>query len=189
MTGIRSIILRLTGIVFFMMVLSLSLMMIGRTVESFAFFITSDELGWGLFYVFTSFIFATFFLLSLFSTGTAAIFAGSGGYMQSVWNCGVYSLVCVSLFTGLQFITGVTDGDIQIVLASEIAVFALLLYNLIVFLCLRVEKEFLWKNIIPKDANTKLCIKVYGLMILVVEIGCFLYAHKIIDADGAVPKV
>lgn len=182
MTGLKALILRITGIVFFMLTLSVSLIMIGRTVESFAFFVTSEDLGWGLFYVFTSFIFATFFLFSLFSTGTSAIFAGSGGYVQSVWNCGIYSLVCVSLFTGLQFITGVTEGDVQIVTASEISIFILLLYNLIIFLCFRTEKDFMWKNIIPRDSNTKLCIKVYGLMILIIETGCFLYAHKFIDA-------
>ena len=197
MTGLKALILRITGIVFFMLTLSVSLIMIGRTVESFAFFVTSEDLGWGLFYVFTSFIFVTFFLFSLFSTGTSAIFAGSGGYVQSVWNCGIYSLVCVSLFTGLQFITGVTEGDVQIVTASEISIFILfysnginwfccifilLLYNLIIFLCFRTEKDFMWKNIIPRDSNTKLCIKVYGLMILIIETGCFLYAHKLIDA-------
>ena len=78
MTGFKALILRITGIVFFMLTLSVSLIMIGRTVESFAFFVTSEDLGWGLFYVFTSFIFVTFFLFSLFSTGTSAIFAGSG---------------------------------------------------------------------------------------------------------------
>ena len=61
MTGLKALILRITGIVFFMLTLSVSLIMIGRTVESFAFFVTSEDLGWGLFYVFTSFIFVTFF--------------------------------------------------------------------------------------------------------------------------------
>ena len=78
MTGLKAWLLRITGIVFFRLTLSVALIRIGRTVESFAFFVTSEDLGWGLFYVVTSFIFVTFFLFSLFSTGTSAIFAGSG---------------------------------------------------------------------------------------------------------------
>ena len=47
MTGLKALILRITGIVFFMLTLSVSLIMIGRMVESFAFFVTSEDLGWG----------------------------------------------------------------------------------------------------------------------------------------------
>lgn len=164
-----------------MLTLSASLLAVSRTVESFVFFISSPDLGWGLFYVFTAFLFASFFFFALFSAGTAAIFGGNGGYIQSVWNCGIYALVLISAFTGLQFMTGVTEDDAIIMTASEAAVFLLILYNAILYLALKKGNDFYWKNILPKDTNTKLCIKVYGLMILVLEVGSFLYANKMME--------
>ena len=62
-----NIVVRVTGIVLFMLVLSAFLETIGRSVESFAFFISSSQLGWGLYYIFTSVLFSTFFFFALFS--------------------------------------------------------------------------------------------------------------------------
>ncbi len=176
-----SVPLRIGGIIFFMAALSVFLEMISRTIASWVFFISSPGLGWGLFYVLTAFLFASFFFLALFSCGTAALFAGTGGYTQSVWNCGVYALFCVSLFATLLLVTGITEDDVAIFYMSVISIVALLAYNALVFVCLRKDGSFYWKNLVPADANTRLCLKVYALMIVVLEVACFLYANKLLD--------
>lgn len=181
MVAYKSVLLRIAGIVFFMLSLSVSLPVLARTAESYAFLISEPQTGWGLFYVFTSFLLLTFFFMSLFSCGTAAIFAGSGGYTQSVWNCGINALVCVSLFVMLQTFTGITEDDLFIMNLSEVSIFLLILYNVVVFFTLKGEKDFYWKNLFFQDNASKLCLKVYVIMIFVSEIACFLYAHKIIE--------
>lgn len=173
--------LRISGIVFFMLTLAAAIPVIARNIDSFAFFVASPDLGWGLFYVFTGFLLCTFLLFALFSTGTAAIFAGGQGYTQSVWNCGIYSLVSVALFTTILILTGVTDEEQEILLVCEIALLAVILYDAVVFFCLRKEESFYWKNLIPGDPNTKLCLKVYALMAAVIEIASFLISHKFVD--------
>lgn len=173
--------LRIFGIIFFMFALTVAILVLARNLDSFAFFVASPDLGWGLFYVFTGFLLCSFFLFALFSTGTAAIFAGGQGYTQSVWNCGIYSLFCVAFFTTLLLLTGVTEDEQEILLVCEIALMALILYNAIVFFCLRKEETFYWKNLLPTDANTKLCLKVYALMIAIIEIASFLISHKFVE--------
>lgn len=164
-----------------MLTLAAAIPVIARNIDSFAFFVASPDLGWGLFYVFTGFLLCTFLLFALFSTGTAAIFAGGQGYTQSVWNCGIYSLVSVALFTTILILTGVTDEEQEILLVCEIALLAVILYDAIIFFCLRKEESFYWKNLIPGDPNTKLCLKVYALMAAVIEIASFLISHKFVD--------
>jgi len=164
-----------------MFALAAAIPVLARNIDSFAFFVASPDLGWGLFYVFTGFLLCTFFLFALFSTGTAAIFAGGQGYTQSVWNCGIYSLVSVALFTSLLLFTGITEDEQEILLVCEIALMALILYNAIIFLCLRKEENFYWKNLLPTDASTKLCLKVYALMIAIIEIASFLISHKFVE--------
>ena len=181
MAGYKPILLRITGIVFFMLSLSMSLPVLARTAESFAFLIAEPQLCWGIFYVFSAFLLLSFFFMALFSCGTAAIFAGSGGFTQSVWNCGITSLVCVSLFLMLQIITGITEADSYIVSLCEISMLLLLVYDAIVFFSLKGEKDFYWKNILFQDSNSKLCLKVYLIMIVVSETACFLYAHRLIE--------
>lgn len=173
--------LRISGIVFFMLTLAAAIPVIARNIDSFAFFVASPDLGWGLFYVFTGFLLCTFLLFALFSTGTAAIFAGGQGYTQSVWNCGIYSLVSVALFTTILILTGVMDEEQEILLVCEIALLAVILYDAVVFFCLRKEESFYWKNLLPGDPNTKLCLKVYALMAAVIEIASFLISHKFVD--------
>lgn len=173
--------LRISGIVFFMFTLAAAIPVLARNIDSFAFFVASPDLGWGLFYVFTGFLLCSFFLFALFSTGTAAIFAGGQGYTQSVWNCGIYSLFCVGLFTTILLLTGVTEEEQEILLVCEIALLAVILYNAIIFFCLRKEEEFYWKNLMPADSNSKLCLKVYALMIAVIEAASFLISHKFVD--------
>lgn len=164
-----------------MFALAAAIPVLARNIDSFAFFVASPDLGWGLFYVFTGFLLCTFFLFALFSTGTAAIFAGGQGYTQSVWNCGIYSLFSVALFTTILLFTGITEDEQEILLVCEIALMALILYNAIIFFCLRKEETFYWKNLLPSDPNTKLCLKVYALMIAIIEIASFLISHKFVD--------
>lgn len=175
------IVLRISGIVFFMFSLAAALPALSRNLDSFAFFIASPDLGWGMFYIFTGFLLCSFFLFALFSTGTAAIFAGEQDYVQSVWNCALYSLFCLALFTSLLIVTGVTPEEKEIFLLCEIALLSLIVYNIIIFLCLRKKENFYWKNIFSSDSRCKLCLKVYVLMICVIEIGCFLLAHKFVE--------
>ncbi len=181
MTKKRGFFLRISGIIAFVACVALCLEMLLRNVESWIFMITASSNGWGIFYIFTAFLFTSFFFLAAFSSGTAALFAGQGGYVQSVWNCGIYALVCVSLFASLQLFTGLTEDDVQIFIVSVISIVSLLVFNAIVFFCLKDEEDFSWKKIAPADSNTKLCLKVYILMTVVTEIATFIYAHKVID--------
>lgn len=176
-----NIVVRVTGIVLFMLVLSAFLETIGRSVESFAFFISSSQLGWGLYYIFTSVLFSTFFFFALFSTAFSAIFAGKHEYIHAQWSSALLSLFCVSLFATLTVFTGVQEGDSLILMISEAAVFLLILYILILFLCFRKEEGFCWSNFFMKDKNFFMCIKVYLIMLAVLEAGSFLYAHKILE--------
>lgn len=164
-----------------MLTLACAIPVFTRNVDSFAFFIASPDLGWGLFYVFTGFLLCSFFLFALFASGTASIFAGEQGYRQSVWNCAVYSLFSLSLFTTILLLTGITEEEKEILTICQIALFLLILYCLVIFLCLKNSESFCVKNILSKDSNSKLCIKVYIFMIIVVEVISFLLAHKFTD--------
>lgn len=181
MTKKRGLFLRIVGIVAFIACVSLCLEMLLRNVESWIFMITASSNVWGIFYIFTAFLFTSFFFLAAFSSGTAALFAGQGGYVQSVWNCGIYALICVALFASLQLFTGLTEDDVQIFIISVVSIVCLIVFNAIVFFCLKEEETFYWKKIAPTDENTKLCLKVYILMTVVTEIATFIYAHKVID--------
>lgn len=175
------VVLRICGIFFFMLALAAALPALSRNLDSFAFFIASPDLGWGLFYLFTGFLICSFFLFALFSTGLAAIFAGGQGYTQSVWNCGIYSLFCIALFTSLLIFTGITPEDEAILFICEIALICLITYNTIVFFCMKKQESFYWKNLFSKDPQSKLCLKVYLFMLCIIEIGSFLLAHKFVD--------
>lgn len=182
MKGIRALILRVTGIIVFMLVLSVFLETIERSIQSFAFFISSPELGWGLFYVFTSIVFATFFLFALFSSALSAIFAGKKEFINASWSSALLALFSVSFFATVTLITGVEDSDKTILTLSEAAIFLLILYSLVLFLCYRKEEGFFWANIFSRDKNFFMCIKVYLIMLAVLEAASFLYAHKLLDS-------
>lgn len=123
----------------------------------------------------------SFFIFAVFSSGLSAIFAGSGGYTQSVWNCGIFSIFCLGLFTTLMLITGVSEEEQEVLLVSEIALLCLVGWNAITFACLKKTEGFYWKNLLSKDKCSVLCIKVYAGMTAVIEIVSFLAAHKFVE--------
>lgn len=181
MKCVKAVVLRVTGIVVFMLVLSAFLEMISRAVSSFAFFVSSPQLGWGLYYIFTSILFATFFFFALFSSFFSAIFAGKSEYISAQWNSALLALFCVSLFATLTQLTGIEEGDAAIMMLAEAAVFLLIFYALIMFFCLKKENGFRWNDIFKKDKYFFMCIKVYLIMLAVLETASFLYAHKILE--------
>lgn len=173
--------LRISGIIFFVAVLTMAMPVLSRSLDSFAFFIASPEVGWGLYFIVTACIFATFFFMAIFSTGTAAIFAGGSGYTQSVWNCGIYSLFAIGIFTSQLILTGITEDEEYLLVLCMASIVGMIVYNALVYVSLRKAEGFYWKNLLPQDKSTKLCLKVYALMLAVVEIGAFLYAHKLVE--------
>lgn len=180
MTKSNSFLFRLTGILFFIAVVSTALIVLEQNISSFIFFIASESTAWGLYFVFTSAVLVSAFLFALFSSGTAAIFAGTGGYVQSVWNTGMYALFCTGLYSTSQLVTGITHDDEEIFFLSLIFICVLLIYNFLMFIWLKKEEGFYVKNLLSSDSNNKLCLKVYGVMLGLIEAGCFLYAHKFI---------
>lgn len=173
--------LRISGIIFFVAALTMAMPVFQRSLDSFAFFIASPSVGWGLYYVLTACIFMTFLIFALFSTGTAAIFAGSAGYVQSVWNCGIYSLFALGLFTTQMLILGFSEEELFLLQMCLISLAAMIVYDVLIYFSLRKEEGFYWKNLLTADSNTKLCLKVFVLMLAVVEVIAFLYAHKFVD--------
>ncbi|MBQ5472106.1 MAG: hypothetical protein IIT58_08935 [Treponema sp.] len=181
MNKAQETILRISGIIFFLLTIATSLEMLSRAVASWIFMIESESVGWGVFYVLTSVLFCSFFIFASFATGLAAIFAGKSPYTQAVWNCAFYAMVAVALFAGLQAFTGITEDDANIFYVSIAAIGALLIYMLICFFCLKDEEDFYWKNLFSFDSGVKLCFKVWLIMILVFQVGTFIYAHKILE--------
>lgn len=177
----NKLLLRISGIIFFGATLAMAMPVFSRNLDSYAFFISCPDVGWGLYYVLTAVIFTAFFFFTLFSTGTAAIFAGSGGYVQSVWNCGIYGLFCIGFFTSQLLFFGIDHEEEYLLMLCIASVFGLILYNVLIYFALRKEETFSYKNIFSVDSNSKLCFKVFGLMMAVVEIGAFLYAHKFVE--------
>ena len=180
MNKTTSFLFRLIGILAFIAVVSTALLLLEQNISSFIFFVAAESTGWGLFYVVTSAVLVSAFLFALFSAGTAAIFAGTAGYVQSVWNTGMYALFCSGLYSSSQLLTGISHDDEEIFFLSLIFICGLLIYNFLTFICLKKEEGFSVKNLPAFDSNTKLCLKVYGVMLAVIEAGCFLYAHKFI---------
>lgn len=177
----NKLVLRIFGIIFFVFAVTVALPVLSQNLAAFIFFISSSETGWGLYYLFTGLLFVSFFVFAVFSSGTAAIFAGSGGYTQSVWNCGIFSIFCLGLFTTLMLITGVSEEEQEILLVSEIALLCLVAWNAIVFFCIKKTEGFYWKNLLSKDSCSLLCLKVYAGMTVVIEIASFLLAHKFVE--------
>lgn len=143
-------------------------------IEAFSYVINEDSRIWSLYCILVGFIYTTSFLFSLFATGTAAMFGGKNGFKQSVWNCSIYSLVSLSIYTSLQISTGI-ESEIQFFLVQSIIM--QILFTIIIFVCLRENKEFMWKNILPRDSNTKLCLKVYLIMFIIFELISFIATH------------
>lgn len=178
MNKTTALIFRVTGILFFIINMMSVIEMISVNFSTFLY-IASDESTrfWSIFFLITSFFYTAYFLFAIFGTGTAAIFAGKNGYTQSVWNCAVYSVVFLSMYTSLQLITGVESSDEQFFLIQSIIMN--LIFLTIIFFCLKEEKDFSWKNILPTDPNSKHCLKVFLIMLFIVEAAIFLYSHFI----------
>lgn len=169
-----AIIFRVTGILFFVMTISMVLRVFDINIGTFSYIINSDDRAWSIFFLFQSLLHTTYFLFAIFATGTAAIFAGKNNWTQSVWNCAVYALIAVSIYTSLEIITGIQEEE-QFFLS--LSIMSQLFFTIIIFVCLKEESEFLWKNILPTDANSKICLKAYIIMLVLVETASFFLAH------------
>lgn len=181
MTTGKSTTLRIAGILVFLGTIATSLEMLSRAIGSWVFMIEYQTVGWGLFYVLTSMLFSTFFIMTAFAAGLSAIFAGKEPYTQAIWNCSFYGILCVSLFAGFQAITGITEDDRNIFLVSVIAILVLIVFMVVEFFCLRKEENFYWKNFFKIDKGMKLCLKVWGIMLALIVAGTFIYANKMIE--------
>lgn len=173
-----SIIFRVSGILFFIITLANVLEIFDVNISSFYFLLEQENTFWGVFLIFESILYTTSFLFSLFATGTAALFAGKNGFSQSVWNCSVYSVVTLAIYTIIQIFTGI-ESEIQFFLVQSIIM--QILFMIIVFVCLKEESEFSAKNIIPSDTNSKLCLKIYAIMLLIFEIASFILANIFLE--------
>ena len=172
-----AIIFRIAGIIFFIVNMLSVLEMFNVNISTFMYIITEDSRGWSIFFIVTALLYTTYFLFALFSTGTAALFGGKNGFTQSVWNCSVYSLVALSAYTSMEIITGIEQEE-QFFLVQSIIM--QLFFSIIMLVCLKEEKTFFWKNILPVDENSRLSLKVYAIMLALIEISSFFIAHHIL---------
>ena len=54
--------------------------------------------------------------------------------------------------------------------------------EMFLLVCLKELPDFSFKDIRPKDPNSKLCLKVYLIMLALMETGCFIWANKTLNA-------
>lgn len=167
-------IFRVTGIIFFVVSFMWVVQVLDTGISAFEFIINGEDRALTVYQFIISLIYTTAFLFAIFATGTAALFGGKNGFTQSVWNCAVYALVLLSIYTSCRIMGGVQVEE-QFRLSQSIIM--QLFFCIIIFVCLREEDEFSFKNILPQDQNTKLCLKVYGIMLLLFELTFFLMSH------------
>lgn len=185
-----SIILRVAGIIFFIANLMFVLEVLQVNFSTFAFIMDqgtelgmeqgvaaegASPKGWNFFFLFSAILYTTSFLFALFSTGTASIYGGKNGFTQSVWNCQIYSTVTLALYTSLQILTGL-EPEMQFILVTSILM--QVIFAVIVLVCLKELTDFSWKDIRPKDQNSKLCIRVWLIMLVLIEVACFIWANN-----------
>ena len=175
---------RIAGIIFLVANLITVVEMINVNFTSFVYIMQNNNVFWSIFFIFTALLYTTSFLNAIMATGTAAIFAGKNNYTQSVWNSQITAVITLALYTTLQIITGYDASNPEEAETLFILVTTLVIeifFAVITFFCLRELPDFKWKNILPKDPNSKLCLKVYLIMLALVETGCFIYANIIIN--------
>ena len=87
------------------------------------------------------------------------------------------------MYAGLQIIHGydtINPEEAETLFILVTTLVMEIFFATIAFFCLKELQNFSWRDIRPKDPNSKLCIKVYRVMLALVEIGCFIYANKLI---------
>lgn len=173
-----TLVFRAAGILFFIVSMLSVIEMFSTNISAFMYIITEDNRAQSIFLIAAALLYTTSFLFALFSTGTAALFGGRNGFTQSVWNCSVYSLVTLSLYATMEISAGI-EADGQFFLLQSILM--QLFFSVIALVCLREEQSFAWKNILPLDANSKLCLKVYAIMLALIEITSFFLAHRLLE--------
>ena len=176
-------ILRISGIIFLVTNLITVVEMINVNFSSFVYVMTNEGSFWSIFFIFTAILYTTSFLHAIMATGTAAIFGGKNNYTQSVWNCQIIAIITLALYASLQILTGYDSTNPEESETLFILVTTLIMeifFAVITFFCLKDLPEFSWKNILPRDPNSKLCLKVYLIMLALVEAGSFIYANIVI---------
>lgn len=178
-------IFRIAGIIFFVANMITVVEMLQVNLSTFMFIMdeNSENSGWNVFFILTALLYTTSFLCAIMATGTAAIFGGKNNYTQSVYNSQIVAVTSLALYAGLQIITrdnaNPEESETLFILATTLIME--IFFAVISFFCLKELPSFKWKNILPKDPNSKLCLKVYLVMLALVEIGCFIYANKILN--------
>lgn len=178
-------IFRIAGIIFFVANMITVVEMLQVNISTFMFIMdeNSENSGWNVFFILTTLLYTTSFLCAIMATGTAAIFGGKNNYTQSVYNSQIVAVISLALYAGLQIITrdnsNPEESETLFILATTLIME--IFFAVISFFCLKELPNFKWKNILPKDPNSKLCLKVYLVMLALVETGCFIYANKVLN--------
>lgn len=178
-------IFRIAGIIFFVANMITVVEMLQVNISTFMFIMdeNSENSGWNVFFILTALLYTTSFLCAIMATGTSAIFGGKNNYTQSVYNSQIVAVISLALYAGLQIITrdnsNPEESETLFILATTLIME--IFFAVISFFCLKELPNFKWKNILPKDPNSKLCLKVYLVMLALVEIGCFIYANKVLN--------
>jgi len=176
-------IFRISGIIFFVANMITVVEMMQVNTSTYMYIINEGQVVRNIFFLFTAILYTTSFLFAIISSGTAALFGGKSNYTQSVWNTQIVAIVTLAMYAGLQIITGYDKNNQEEAETLFILVTTLVMeifFATIAFFCLKELPNFSWRDIRPKDPNSKLCIKVYLVMLALVEIGCFIYANKLI---------
>lgn len=179
MKDANSLILRISGAIFLVMAIIAVIEMLGLIFGAFGFFTSGYPLSWKAYFLFLAIVFAFHVLTSLLSCCTALIFGGKREYVQAEWNLSVYSLVSISLYVSAYFIGMMIDGNAAIPEDLQFTYLSLIMaraaFALIVLTCCKREDGFSWKNILPFDAHSKLCLKLTAGLGIAVFIGCAVF--------------
>lgn len=187
------LVLRLSGVIFFVGAMALGFLNVFDTSLSTLGYILSEgsEIFWNVYFLVMGSIYVSSFALFLFSTGTAALFGGKRGFTQSVFNSGVYSLVALSFYSSINILTGV-DEDLSAALLSVLvpSIIMEISFCVITFFCLRDTSEsdeaeggvdtsaFSFSKIFSLDDNMRITLKALLAFLVLIWGAAFIMVHQ-----------
>ena len=95
----------------------------------------------------------------------------------------IFSLIFLFLYTLVQQVTGF---DIEELKYCGILFAVGLIFQIILFLFIRKDEGFNWKNIALYDRINKKCFRINIIMLVIILFGTFIYANIVLNKGGTV---
>ena len=175
--------IKIFGFLFFLFSVFKIMETINISATSFMYLIEGNSVIWGLFFIFTSILYILFFTYSLSSGYLLASFSESMEHKQAAWNTGIFSLIFLFIYTLVQQVTGF---DIEELKYCGILFAVGLIFQIILFLFIRKDEGFNWKNIALYDRINKKCFRINIIMLVIILFGTFIYANIVLNKSGTV---